>query len=56
MEEELFKPFALEVAEKLGEVAEQARLYIDQRKRLEERLEALREEREDPEAAITVKR
>lgn len=45
LEEEVFVPFEQEVATTLGAVAEQARVYIDQRKRLEERLKNLATER-----------
>ena len=45
LDAELFKPFQEEVAETLGAVAAQARVYIDQRKRLEERIKALGAER-----------
>lgn len=45
LENEVFVPFEQEVASTLGTVAEQARVYVDQRKRLEERLRALASER-----------
>ena len=45
LESEVFVPFEQEVASTLGAVAEQARVYIDQRKRLEDRLRALASER-----------
>jgi hypothetical protein len=35
MENEVFIPFSLQIAESLGKVATQAKLYVDQRKRLE---------------------
>jgi len=41
----VFTPFALEISDTLGEVAKQARLYVDQRKRLEEHLKQLSDER-----------
>ena len=45
LEKELFSPFEQEVTSTLGEIARQARIYIDQRKRLEERIKALATER-----------
>ncbi len=45
LEVELFTPFDKEIAATLGDVAEQARLYIDQRKRLDERIKILATER-----------
>jgi len=36
LEEEVFTPFAKEVGETLGSMAEQAKIYIDQRRRLQE--------------------
>ena len=45
LEEELFGPFEQEVGATLGEVARQARIYIDQRKRLDERIKSLATER-----------
>jgi signal transduction histidine kinase len=41
LENELFAPFEQEVASTLGEIASQAKIYIDQRKRLEERIKTL---------------
>jgi len=45
LEVDVFAPFDKEVAETLGRVAKQARLYVDQRKRLEERIKSLADER-----------
>ncbi|MCO5081392.1 MAG: ATP-binding protein [Rhizobiaceae bacterium] len=45
LETEVFAPFEQEVSNTLGAVAAQARVYIDQRKRLEERLKLLAAER-----------
>lgn len=45
LEKELFGPFEHEVGATLGEVARQARIYIDQRKRLDERIKSLATER-----------
>lgn len=45
LEESLFAPFEQEVGKTLGIVAEQARVYVDQRKRLEERIKTLAAER-----------
>jgi len=45
LEKELFGPFEQEVGTTLGEVARQARIYIDQRKRLDERIKSLATER-----------
>jgi len=45
LESELFTPFEQEVSIKLGEIARQATIYIDQRKRLEERIKTLASER-----------
>lgn len=45
LEKELFKPFEDEIAKSLGEVANQARIYVDQRKRLEDRIRALADDR-----------
>lgn len=36
LEQEVFSPFSTEVAESLGKMAAQARVYVDQRRRLEE--------------------
>ena len=41
LESQLFSPCEEEIARTLGEVARKARLYVDQRKRLEERIKAL---------------
>jgi|CXWL01.1.fsa_nt_gi signal transduction histidine kinase len=46
LEHEVFVPFEQDVAETLGEVAKQARVYVNQRRRLEERLKAIQEERQ----------
>lgn len=45
LEDEFFAPFEQEVGRTLGEVAKQARVYIDQRKRLDERIKSLALER-----------
>jgi signal transduction histidine kinase len=45
LETDVFAPFEQQVANTLGAVAEQARVYVDQRKRLEERLKSLASER-----------
>lgn len=45
LENEVFVPFEQEIANTLGAVAEQARVYVDQRKRLEERLRTLSTDR-----------
>ena len=45
IEHDLFVPFEKEISSALGEVANQAELYIDQRKRLDERIKALAAER-----------
>ena len=45
LEETVFAPFEQEVSRTLGAVAEQARVYVDQRKRLEERIKSLAAER-----------
>ncbi|WP_192925688.1 ATP-binding protein [Sinorhizobium meliloti] len=45
LEDSLFAPFEQEVSRTLGAVAEQARVYVDQRKRLEERIKLLATER-----------
>lgn len=45
LETEVFAPFEQQVAGTLGAVAEQARVYVDQRKRLEERIKSLANER-----------
>jgi signal transduction histidine kinase len=45
LEAEVFAPFEQQVASTLGTVAEQARVYVDQRKRLEERIRSLATER-----------
>jgi signal transduction histidine kinase len=45
LDTEVFGPFEKEISATLGRVAKQARLYVDQRKRLEERIKSLAEER-----------
>lgn len=45
LEIDVFVPFEQQVASTLGTVAEQARVYVDQRKRLEERIKSLANER-----------
>lgn len=45
LETDIFAPFEQRVASTLGTVAEQARVYVDQRKRLEERIKSLANER-----------
>jgi signal transduction histidine kinase len=45
LDTEVFAPFEKEIGATLGRVALQARLYIDQRKRLEERIKSLADER-----------
>lgn len=45
LEDELFVPFEHEISSSLGEIAKQARIYIDQRKRLDERIRNLANER-----------
>jgi signal transduction histidine kinase len=46
LDSKIFNLCEEEIARTLGEVARQARLYIDQRKRLEDRIKALSEERQ----------
>src|SRR5207244_1326655 len=46
LEEEHFKPFEKSVATTLGVVARQARIYINQRRRLEEKLKSIQSDRE----------
>lgn len=46
LDQDLFTPFEQEIAETLGKVAKQARIYVNQRRRLEERLKAIQEERQ----------
>ena len=46
LEQEVFSPFEHEIAETLGKVAKQARIYVNQRRRLEDRLKAIQEERQ----------
>lgn len=45
LETEVFNPLEEEIGRTLGTVAKQARIYIDQRKRLEEHIKALADER-----------
>ncbi len=45
LEKELFEPFENEIASTLGQVARQARIYIDQRKRLDDRIKSLATDR-----------
>ncbi|MBI5786713.1 MAG: hypothetical protein HZA64_14775 [Rhodocyclales bacterium] len=45
LDDELFNPFEHEISQTLGEVAKQARIYVDQRKRLEERIKTLADDR-----------
>ena len=45
LEQEVFSPFEHEIANTLGEVAKQARIYVNQRRRLEDRLKAIQGER-----------
>lgn len=45
MDEQIFVPCANAIAARIGEVAKQARIYIDQRKRLERQLARLADER-----------
>lgn len=44
LEKETFAPFSVEISEKLGKMAAQAQIYVDQRKRLEELLRQLANE------------
>ncbi|MCI0540226.1 MAG: ATP-binding protein [Verrucomicrobiales bacterium] len=45
LDTQVFNPFEDEIARALGEVAKQARIYVDQRRRLEERIKLLADER-----------
>lgn len=45
LDNDVFGRFEKEIGESLGRVAKQARLYVDQRKRLEERIKSLADER-----------
>lgn len=45
LDSEVFNPFEEEISRTLGQVANQARIYVDQRKRLEERIKTLADER-----------
>lgn len=45
LDADVFDPLEAEISQTLGQVAKQARIYIDQRKRLEERIKLLAEER-----------
>lgn len=53
LESELFKPFENEIASTLGEVANQARIYVDQRKRLEDRIRSLADDRKKELAEVS---
>jgi len=46
LDSKIFAPCEEEIARTLGEVAKQARLYVDQRKRLEDRIKTLSDERQ----------
>jgi len=46
LEQEYFAPFESETAESLGKIAKQAKIYINQRRRLEERLKSVQVERQ----------
>lgn len=46
LEQEVLTPIEHEIAETLGKVAKQARIYVNQRRRLEDRLKAIQEERQ----------
>lgn len=46
LDSKVFGPCEEEIARTLGEVARQARLYVDQRKRLEDRIKTLSDERQ----------
>jgi len=46
LESQIFGPYEEDIARTLGETARQARLYVDQRKRLEERIKTLADERQ----------
>jgi len=46
LDSKIFVPCEEEIARTLGEVARHARLYVDQRKRLEDRIKALSDERQ----------
>ena len=45
LDSEVFNPFEEEISRTLGQVANQARIYVDQRKRLEDRIKILADER-----------
>jgi hypothetical protein len=45
LEREVFTPFSTEVAESLGKMATQARVYVDQRRRLEELIRQLADDK-----------
>lgn len=45
LDSEVFNPFEKEISRTLGQVANQARIYVDQRKRLEDRIKILADER-----------
>lgn len=46
LEDELFSPLSKEVAESLGKMAEEARIYIDQRRRLKNLIDQVAKDRE----------
>jgi hypothetical protein len=46
LEQDLFVPFEQEIAESLGKAAKQAKIYVNQRRRLEDRLKSLQEDRQ----------
>lgn len=46
LEQDVFGPFEHKIGETLGKVAKQARIYVNQRRRLEDRLKAIQEERQ----------
>ena len=52
LENSVFAPFEIEIGKILGDVAEQARVYIDQRKRLENRIKKIADERRKELAAV----
>ena len=47
LEREVFAVFEQEIAKTLGDVAKQARVYVNQRRRLEDRLKSIQEERQE---------
>jgi signal transduction histidine kinase len=46
LEQNVFTPFRQEIEETLGTIAKQARVYVNQRRRLDERLSGLKDERD----------